>query len=151
MPDEDNPPEIQVRSIETIEQLPEAIQPGNACFTLLLAWDAPVDPTQLEAWMRPVVERGLVCFCAWGEGCEAVHDAVDRCAVAMLKGDVRDDNIIMTTWHSDESLAEALWYLAHCAEPASARNISSFDRFAIAVDNPAWAEEMRTLLTRSDF
>jgi hypothetical protein len=150
--EDDSFPQIEILSIETIEQLFESIRPRNDLFTLLLAWDAPVvDHAQLEDWMRPVVEHGLAYFCAWGAQCEAVHDAVDRCDIAMLNGDIREDNIIMTTWHHDESLEEALQFFANCADLTGIRGTSIFDRFAVSVGNPKWAEEMRGLLSNPDF
>lgn len=144
-------PEIQVVSVGAIEELSGAIQPQNRPFTLFLAWDAPAaDRKQLEDWMRPVVEGGLAYFCSWGARCEAVHDAVDSCDIAFLKGDIRQDNVIMTTWHHDESLDEAFWFFATCAELTVTRGISEFDRFAVAVGNPHWAEEMRELLSKQN-
>ncbi len=148
MTEEAKLPEIQVLSIGTIEELFGSIQPGNYPFTLFLAWDAPeVDRAQLEDWMRPTVEAGLAYFCAWGSRCEAVHDAVDRCDMARLEGALRPDNIVMTTWHQNESLDDAFWFFVHCAELTATRGISEFKRFAAAVGNPRWAEEMRSYLS----
>ena len=43
----------------------------------------------------------------------------DEIDVALLikfdHGEIPDDHFIMTTWHSNESLAETFWFAAHCA------------------------------------
>ena len=135
-------PSIRVLSLATIEQLPENIRSGKEHFTLLLAWDAPTaDNTQLREWMRPLVNGGLVYFCAWGDRCEAVHDAVDWCDIE--KNGARSDFVIMTTWHKDESLEEACWFFKELALPNETGDIQSFDRFAIAINNTQWAEKMK--------
>ncbi|MGB3378809.1 MAG: hypothetical protein WBA55_08580, partial [Allopontixanthobacter sediminis] len=30
-------------------------------------------------------------------------------------GDVPDDKFVMTTWHADEPISEALWFAGNCA------------------------------------
>jgi hypothetical protein len=133
---------VKVLSVETIEQLPQSIRPRSEYFTLLLAWDAPtVHESQLQEWMRPLVDRGLVYFCAWGERCEAVHDAVDRCDIG--KDGAKSDFVIMTTWHNTDSLEKACWFFKELALPNETSGIAKFDRFAVAVGNRQWAERMK--------
>jgi hypothetical protein len=143
MPDEDRLPEIQVLFIGTIEELSDAIQPRNPQFTLFLAWDAlALDQAQLRKWMQPLVDRGLVYFCAWGRECKALHDAVDMCDIEPQKNSGNPDFFIMTTWHDDEPLEEALWFFQTLALPTEPPIVGNFDRFAVAVGNPQWADEM---------
>ena len=64
-----------------------------------------------------------VYLSAWGPECERVHDCFD---IPYLKGNWTGnpedtcDTTIMTTWHSDEPLSEALWFFANSAFPAQA-------------------------------
>lgn len=84
-------------------------------FACLLASDARGAPdTLLLALADHLLERGLAYFCAWGPDCERVHDLVDQ--AAMLR-EVRkgQDYPIITTWHADEPLDEALWFLLNVA------------------------------------
>jgi len=140
-------PGIEVLSVETIEQLPQRIQHRRKHFTLLLAWDAPTeDQAQLREWMRPLVDQGLVYFCAWGRGCEVVHDAVDQCDIERTEITGESDLVIMTTWHDDESLRKACWFFKEHALPNETSEIQSFDRFAVAVGDAKWAEKMKDFL-----
>ncbi len=133
-------PNIRVFSLDSIDQLAESIRPQREHFTLLLAWDATTsEMTELMRWMRPIVDRGLVYFCVWGERCEAVHDAVDKCDIERGLNPDEPGCFVMTTWHHDESLDEACWFFEHCVSPTGVR---SFDWFAVAIGHPEWAESM---------
>jgi hypothetical protein len=101
--------EIEILSFGTITELAERLPIRSRYFQLLLAWDAPdTTPQQLMRFFKPLVERGLVYFCAWGSNCEDVHDAVDKCDIERMPETPDADYIVMTTWHDDESLEEAL-------------------------------------------
>jgi hypothetical protein len=63
------------------------------------------------------LERGCLYVVAWGVECEAWHDSVDWTHLeAFDYGDIPDDKFVMTTWHADEPLKEALWFAGHCAQ-----------------------------------
>ena len=142
-------PGIDVLYFEKIEQLTQGLQPRERYFTLFLAWDAPgADPAQLRKWMQPLVDRGLVYFCAWGRECKAVHDTVDMCDIEREKSSENPDLFIMTTWHDDEPLEEAFWFFQMLALPTEEGIVGHFDRLAVAVGNPGWAEEMLGLLSK---
>ena len=48
---------------------------------------------------------------AWGRDCSAWDDSVDWAAILASKNAViPDDQSVMTTWHDDESLAEAFCF-----------------------------------------
>ena len=53
---------------------------------------------------------------AWGPNCSSWDDSVDfavRKNVGL--GETPDDRFVMTTWHNDEPLEEALFYCEFCA------------------------------------
>ena len=91
--------------------------------------------------MRPLIHNGLVYFCAWGKECEVVHDAVDWCDIE--KNGAKSDFVIMTTLHKNESLEKACWFFKELALPNETSGIQSFDRFAVAIGNPQWAQRMK--------
>ena len=51
-----------------------------------------------------------------GKECEKWHDAIDWAVLETFDfGDIPDDKFVMTTWHADEPISEALWYAENCA------------------------------------
>jgi hypothetical protein len=74
---------------------------------------APEWQNRVAEWL---LEKGCLYVVAWGIECEAWHDAVDWAHLeAFDYGDIPDDKFVMTTWHANEPLGEALWFAAHCA------------------------------------
>jgi hypothetical protein len=138
---------ISVLYVEGIEELARRLGPRERYFTLLLAWDAPTEErTKLREIMQPLVDLGLVYFCAWGQGCQAVHDAVDMCDIARENHAAKPELFIMTTWHDDEPLEDAVWFFKELALPDETHGVPSFDRFAVAVGNPEWADNITRAL-----
>jgi hypothetical protein len=139
---------INVLSIGTIDELSERLPHRRPHFLLFLAWDAPDMPQEkLVELFRPLVDRGLVYFCAWGAKCEAVHDAVDRSDTQKhyeTGTELSADSILLTTWHTRDSLAKAIWYFKVCALPAKSFDPANCDRFAVAVGNSDWAAELES-------
>jgi hypothetical protein len=89
------------------------------------------------------LDRGIVYFCAWGPGCERFHDIVDEVIVEdgvskrRFVGPNASD-VIMTTWHEDESLEEALDFFVTCAVPTGGFASDSSFRLVITVGNSDW-------------
>jgi hypothetical protein len=137
---------IKVLSVATIDELYDRLPFHHPHFLLFLAWDALQMPQEnLIKLFRPLVDRGLVYFCAWGNNCEAVHDAIDACDYEERAETGRaesDDSVLMTTWHARDSLAQALWFFKVCAMPARSYDPAECARFAVAIGNPAWAAEL---------
>lgn len=68
---------------------------------------------EVASWL---VQSGCLYFIAWGVDCEAWHDTVDWTVLEAFDfRDIPDDRFIMTTWHDDEPLSEALWFAGNCA------------------------------------
>ena len=78
----------------------------------------------------------------WGPDCERVHDLFD------LERSPHEPRgrVVMTTWHSKDSLAKALWFFEHCAEPSEGFAEHCRDWVALSVANVAWAQQIRTAL-----
>ncbi len=65
---------------------------------------------------RWLVDGGCLYAVAWGKECEKWHDAVDWAVLETFDfGDIPDDKFVMTTWHADEPISEALWFAGNCA------------------------------------
>ena len=127
----------------TINVLAEQITPTSPNFGLLLAMDAqPVDSGQIGELAEKLMEKGLAYLCAWGPDCERVHDNFDQIAV-LRDLEQKDDNVIMTTWHSDESLEEGVWFLVNCAFPTQAYEESCKAWIVAPIGNAEWEQRIR--------
>ena len=98
--------------------LPDEAPPkmtGEA-FRAVIVADVPVGQDWRKRVAEWLVESGCLYVVAWGVECENWHDTVDWASLeAFDHGDIPDDKIVMTTWHADEPLSEALWFSGHCA------------------------------------
>jgi hypothetical protein len=136
-------PPIDVLAVDSIDELADCLPHRHPYFTLLLAWDAPeIDQQELIALFRPLVDRGLACFSAWGNRSEEVHDAVDLCFVERELEVGEADYLLMTGWHANEPLEEAVWAFKMLDIPSELHVFAEFDRFAVAVENRAWVDRM---------
>jgi hypothetical protein len=143
-------PQIEVFNIDSIEHLGGCLPHRGNYFTMLLAWDAPeIEQDKLINLLQPLVDRGLAYFCAWGNKCSEMHDAVDLCAAKREQAFGPADYLLMTTWHDDEPLEEALWFFEMCAIPSEDHVLADLERFAVAVGNSDWAVEMERMLAQS--
>jgi hypothetical protein len=69
--------------------------------------------SKVSEWL---VRSGCLYFVAWGEACEEWHDDVDHANIGEFEGeDIPGERFVMTTWHANEPLSEALWFAAVCA------------------------------------
>jgi len=93
----------------------------------------------------------MVYFCVWGRGCERFHDIVDEIVVADELGNRKfagplGNDVVMTTWHDDESLEEALSFFTTCAVPTEGLADDSDFRLVICVGNSHWTDVAERLL-----
>lgn len=104
--------------IERPEDLPAALVLPSPRFVLLLVWDASAAkvPTISDVATK-LLAAGCVCACTWGSDCERVHDIFDECIVGDGSADPDTTPLIQTTWHTADSLEDALWFALEVAEP----------------------------------
>ncbi len=70
-------------------------------------WDSEQESVgEISRVAEVLLGSGGVYFCTWGNGCERVHDIIE------VDPDPADDSVVMTTWHDDETLDEALWFFS---------------------------------------
>lgn len=67
-----------------------------------------------------MIKSGNKYFCSWGPACERAHDIYDETLIEIEVKENRRKHV-MTTWHQDESLSEALWYLLFQPESKKSR------------------------------
>lgn len=125
-------------TVSTLEQIPSALEATSAHYVLLLAVDAThFDNDRLRRLARTLLDKGLASLCVWGPDCSRVHDQFD------LERDMNEtDGRVVTTWHDDEPLSEAVWYFAFNAYPSDDFEEDCKDWVAISVGNEAWEREL---------
>ena len=132
-----------IGSVASIEQLPSIIQNVPRHFLLFLAVDATdIQNVELGKVAKALLQAGTVYLCAWGPDCERVHDQFDE----ERDPDEVDNCVVMTTWHSKDSLSDALWFFVNCAFPADGFQADSFGWVAVSVGNNEWESEIRANL-----
>lgn len=103
---------------ENIRDWPASAPWKSAKFGLLLLGARPAD---LGSFPEHVLAQGAVYVAAWGPECETVHDVFDETIVGPLgEGGGTEDTVVLTTWHPDESLEDALAFFLGPAYPAPA-------------------------------
>jgi len=133
--------------LDRIDDLPDDLQLPSRYFACLLAWDANgVSDAEIAAAARKLITQGGIYFCTWGPHCERVHDIIDEEA-ARDDSNPTDESVIMTTWHHDEPLSEAIWFLLHCSCPAENYFDECRSALAISVGSSECAVEIREALS----
>jgi len=135
---------IYLCSAQTIDQLPAQIEATSKHFGLLLAFNSDsIKAEEIEQVATMLVDKGLAYLCAWGPNCERVHDLFDA-AAASKNEDLIGDDVIMTTWHADEDLHEALWFFLHSAFPTQFFETSCTNWVIAVIGNRKWEDEIRS-------
>jgi hypothetical protein len=118
-----------------------------ACFCAMDASSIPVDV--LSAFCSRLIRLGCAYLCAWGPDCGRVHDIMDEVVV----GDnppATDLGCLMTTWHAQESLDEAVDFFLSCTFPNEEFAPAGCpDGLAIAVGSAEWATQIERQLRAS--
>lgn len=140
---------FRVCRAQSIADAANHITPKVRRFALLLAIDATTLPMdELLRGAERLLKRGAVYVCAWGPECERVHDSFDRIIVEGKLDGANDRNPIMTTWHKNEPLREAVWFFRYCAFPSEAYASHCRHWVALTIGNDAWAEEIERELSK---
>lgn len=85
------------------------LQPPSKHIVLLIVADySQLSSDEIKRVARTLIDKGLVYILTWGLDCEKAHDAFDWANID-LQNDTGTDFLIMSTWHSDEPLEEAIW------------------------------------------
>jgi hypothetical protein len=142
-------PPIEVVYLESIHELPSILPKQAPYFTLLIACNASLlSDTEIVRSLGPLVERGLVYLCTWGEDCERVHDLADHIIVVNELEGVEEDYLVMTTWHKNDSLEKTTWYFKECALPSEHHVFDNFSCVAVAIGNKDWVDVIQRSLEK---
>lgn len=114
-------PDLWLISAESFNNVLEHLTHSSPRFALFTAMDLTAGEVEASrSSVNKMVNRGLAYFCAFGENCEALHDCLDHAYVVQTTMNPEPDanSVLMTTWHSDDTLEEALWFFLYTALPA---------------------------------
>ena len=136
---------------------PDSLRVPSERFRLFVAADTTqITSHEISRFAEAALSRGMVYFCAWGPGCERFHDIVDEVVVEDDLGERKfaaptKNDVVMTTWHHDETLEEALDFFARYANPTDGYAADSSYRLVICVKNPESASVAARQLKAADF
>lgn len=127
---------------------PAELAEPNPHFVVFLAMDArAATEDEIAGMAQKLLAQGMAYLCAWGADSERVHDIFDG-----VRDDHRpsDGTVVMTTWHADESLGDALWFALYTTLPDDAFADSCKSMLAVVVDNDELADEIAAALSDVD-
>jgi hypothetical protein len=123
----------------------ERIELPSAHTVLLLAVDASSVPVEtITRIANKLLKSGLIWICVWGPDCERVVYNID---ISYSEDSDRKPAFpLMSTWHSDEPLEEAIWFFLNCAIPFG-EEIKKTSHLAITVGNTSWNSTINNALS----
>jgi hypothetical protein len=135
--------------LERAESLGEAIaglRAPSTHFVLVIAGDtANVRGPDLVDNAAALIGLGASYICCWGPDCERFHDCFDE-ADWMVNGESSDGRVLMTTWHSDEPLQEAIWFGLNSAIPSASYESATRAVVILCVGNASCWEQASSYL-----
>ena len=125
--------ELYFAAVQDLAALPQSFSfPSKHFVALFVADTTKVSDEALALFSRTLLRAGCSYFCAWGPGCERAHDLFDQeCLFAPA--------LIMTTWHADESLDDAIWYFLRTTFPDAAFEETTSAAVALVAGDIGWA------------
>lgn len=104
--------------IKNAGELDEKLDLTSKYFVCFLCWDDSTNDSRdaISDFAEILLRSGGVYFCVWGKGCSLVHDIIDLASYELDQENEYESGI-MTSWHEDESLDDALWFFLNSAFP----------------------------------
>lgn len=132
-------------SVVRIDELIELKYPSKY-FTLLLAADfRKIENDLIIEIAKKLIYKGLAYICTWGPECKNAHGAFDIANVLWEEENGKKFHV-MSTWHDDESLEEALWFCIFNAT-VDDEYWDHCSTIAVAINEKNWTETIDFSLT----
>lgn len=127
--------------------LPETLTPY---FGVFVACDArQVSNNAITDLADNLLMKGAVYFSSWGQDCERVNDLFDS-AIIEKYPDETQQSVRLTTWHTDESLDEALWFFLNCVFPSEDYENECHAELIIVIENENWSKQIEARVIAQD-
>jgi hypothetical protein len=135
---------MHLLELDSLDDWPEEIALGKSKrFVLFLALDASdLSEEEVGVLARAALDQGMVYLSAWGKDSERVHDLFEE-AAADRDPDSDADTAVLSEWHEDEPLSEALRFAVASASPALEYEEDCTATLAVVVGNPDAADLVR--------
>lgn len=121
--------------------------PAQHFLCLLAANFTAASDSEIAGLAEDLLDLGASYFVCWGSGCERAHDLIDQVTL-LIDPPIPEGSVIMTTWHADEPLEEALLFLLCSAWPDPAFEDSTGCTVAVSVGDEEIAEQIRLALSQ---
>lgn len=133
-------------ALAQLDALPQHLSLPSRHFVCFLACDATTQTDDhLHTLATSLLRLGAVYVCAWGPDCRRVHDLFDLAVVQQEIEEAREYPI-MTTWHTDETLDQVLWFALRLAHPDELYAPSCHAAIFVSVASPVWDEHIQRRL-----
>ena len=135
-------------SIPNLESFPSHLELPSQHFVLFLACDAKgIDIDIIWNFANLMIAKRVAYLCAWGEDCERVHDIFDEALVLREIEENQTYPHVMTSWHTDDSLDEALRFMLYSAYPDDELTNTCGVVLVVSVANEEWKAHIQKRLS----
>jgi hypothetical protein len=142
--------DLSLLELTDLDSLPPTIALPSRHFACLVLLDAQgIEVGSIGRFAESLLSQGAVYVGIWGPDCERVHDIFDEEIVGRGPEVPRFDPGVMTTWHADEDLDDALWFLLEVSYPDDRFFETCGSALVITVGSPMWAAHVREALSDS--
>lgn len=129
--------------LEKPDDLPAELKISSKYFVCLLTLGSVVvDRDIIRGFAKKIIDLGARSVSVFGGDCERVHDIFDD-EFHNLFGIKNDSPVLMTTWHANEPIEEAIWYVLCCSSVDGVFAEECNSILAISVDSSPHAEAVR--------
>jgi hypothetical protein len=123
---------LLVGELGNLDEVEKAELPTAPMALFLAADSRALSVDEISRIAEKFLDAGLRYLCAWGPDCERVHDIFDEVYVGDGTEPYKFE--LMTTWHVEDSLGEALRFFLNSAHVGDDR--ASGSAYAIRIGNP---------------
>jgi len=136
-----------VTTVADLESTSLELQQPIGPFVAFVALDTRyLTGERLGELAKDLLEAGCVYMCSWGPDASRIHDMFDWLAVeAELAGRPYVEDVLMTSWHEQDSLDDALWFAVFAAFPPVGEA-----RAVLAVCDTEWSDEIESRFLDSE-
>lgn len=115
-------------------------EPLLSPFILFIAAKASTNEEErIRRFAANAIEAGCAYVCTWGEGSSYLHDTFDLASMDAKRS-------VMSSWHDDETLPDALWFALCNAWPDEDEFPSAAEAMVLLAVEEPWNDEVRRLV-----